>query len=745
MPDDTGIRQAAQHYMERGWAVIALYGVDENGQCRCGDRDPEHRLNGAGKHPIGAGGRGDGWMPPLKDPADLPVGANIGLKTGHASAVFALDVDPKHGGDARLAELIAEYGELPPTWTQQTGSGGYHYVFALPDDFTPTNSRGRLPVGLDIRGEGGQIVLAPSVSGIGPYEALVDCATLAASAWLLDLIRPLPPIEIPAGLESAFMPERTTDRGQAYAQAAVAAELAGLEAATPGSRNHTAFNVACRLIELSNSPWAGLGEVDAAQMFRQAGWTLVDSTFTERELWACWTSATRKVQGKAAVLPAPPGGLPVGMGWDGLGGPPGMPPFSLNGSGGTTAGPVLVPVPNQRDPFADALPSMGPIYTPGGQTPPLGSAGFAAPALTGHLRDFLLPRSQLSRLPRPVPLIQGVLWRDTDAWLIGESGSGKSFIGLDWAAHIASGREWNNRRTVAGPVIWVVAEGSSGVQQRVDAWEAVYGPVGDALIVLPVAVQAAIRSGRTLSISPQWRQLMEIGAEIRPALILLDTQARMTRGINENDNDEIGQWLDAVSDLRRASQGACNLVVHHTGRGGSHARGASAIDGAQDVEWRVERTGAKADMRGRIVADKVKDGADGTVYPFALKAHRLGWDEQNQEYVTSLTVSYDPFDQPAGGERPSVAAMTSENMSDLLDFMASMPAFGMTRPELIRIFNKTRGERGRTALSEETIKKILSRPERGNGGLLERDLVDRIGEKWVHKANYEQWLSDQDV
>lgn len=747
MSDDTAIREAAQRYIDRGWEVIVLHGVapGEDGvmRCRCARAD----CRSEGKHPQGAGRAGDGWRAPIKSPDEIPPGANIGLQTGQGSGVFALDVDPKNGGDARLRELEEQYGPLPPTWIQQTGSGGYHYVFTMPEDFTPTNSRGRLPVGLDIRGQGGQIVLAPSTSAVGPYRETQPYGTrtepLAPPQWLCDLIRPLPPIVIPAGLETAFMPSAPSDRGQAYAVAAVREELNLLSLAPAGDRNNTAFTVACRLIELSNAPWTNLSEADALAHFQGAGAMLVGPDFTDRELWACWHSAARKIGEKAAVLPAPPGGVPNFHEWGELGGPPGMPPFSGNGSGSATGAPGPGPVgaiPAQRDPFEDAGVAGPAVYPPmaaqGAQDP---HSAVQAPGPEPHLRDYLLRRSQLSRLPRPVPLIQGVLWRDTDSWLIGASGSGKSFVGLDWAAHIASDREWNQRRVWGGPVIWVVAEGASGIQQRVDAWELVYGPIGDDLIVLPVAVQAVMRAGRAISVSPQWRQLCEIGAEIRPAMVLLDTQARMTRGLGENDNDEMGQWTEAVSSLRRASAGAAMLVVHHTGRNGGDARGASAIDGAQDLEWKVERTGARGDMRGRIVLDKAKDGVDGTSHPFVLKSHRLGWNPEAEEYVTSLTVSYDPFDQPGLAGEPEHRTLSAQVQHQILEVLREGSlAGGATKMEIRRKVNKLRADSGMSPAGERTIDYALdSSGTDRSPGLLQRDLVVQNGQRFADKERYD--------
>lgn len=755
MSNDTAIREAAQRYMSRGWAIIALYGVDEAGRCGCGERGAEHPS--AGKHPIGAGGVGAGWMPPISDAGQLPAGANIGLKTGLASGVFALDVDPKNGGDIRLDELEAEHGPLPPTWTQRTGSGGRHYVFSLPEGFTPTNSRGRLPVGLDIRGEGGQIVLAPSVSAVGPYgdpdHDPLSVPALPAPSWLLDLIRPLPPITIPAGMDSAYMPAQMTDRGTAYAHSAVRKELARLELATPGERNQTAFRVACRLIELANAPWSGLTEEAAASEYVRFGWTIVDSTFTERELWTCWRSAAHKIGYAAAILPAPPGGHPVTLDWGGYGGPPVAPPFSETGGSGASAGPPpgtgTPPVPGQRDPFDDALPGGEDVRTRSAQP----SAQYIPPGQ--GLAGQLVPRSQIGRIPRPVALIHGTLWRDTDAWLIGASGSGKSFIALDWAAHVAAGVQWNNRRTVQGAVLYLVAEGASGMEQRLEAWEAErrtardrarergvpeaelegwVTTIPDALVLLPIPVQVVVRSGRAIELSPGWRELMGIVAVMRPALIVLDTQARISLGLNENDNAEMGMFIEAVAMLRRQAAGCCVLVVHHTGRNGGDARGASAIDGAQDVEWKVERKAGS--MTGELVMEKSKNGKDGERLPFAFVSHRLWWDDGEQ--VSSLALDWSPAYTTTDAE-PEHRTLAGQVQAQIMEILREGSlAGGATKAEIRRKVNKLRADRGLPPAGERTVDYALdSSGTDRSPGLLQKDLVVQDGQRFADRERYD--------
>ena len=76
----------------------------------------------------------------------------VGMATGRASDVFVLDVD-------RLEALGELPKELPETLTIRTPSGGLHYYFNHVEGVS--NKTGKLPVGIDIRGDGGYVIVPP--------------------------------------------------------------------------------------------------------------------------------------------------------------------------------------------------------------------------------------------------------------------------------------------------------------------------------------------------------------------------------------------------------------------------------------------------------------------------------------------------------------------------------------------------------------------------------------------------------
>jgi len=81
-----------------------------------------------------------------------------GLATGKRSKIVVLDIDKARAE----IDLIAKYGPMPETVTAKTGRGGKHIYFNYPEAGKIATGQNVLFDGLDIRGEGGQVVIPPS-------------------------------------------------------------------------------------------------------------------------------------------------------------------------------------------------------------------------------------------------------------------------------------------------------------------------------------------------------------------------------------------------------------------------------------------------------------------------------------------------------------------------------------------------------------------------------------------------------
>jgi hypothetical protein len=97
-----------------------------------------------------------------------------------------LDVDGDPGNTA-LQRLIEKYGKLPETLTARTGKGE-HLYWSYPQS-TIRNSASKLGGGLDVRGDGGYVLVPPSVHPSGVAYEWINPTVLIAEApeWLVCL------------------------------------------------------------------------------------------------------------------------------------------------------------------------------------------------------------------------------------------------------------------------------------------------------------------------------------------------------------------------------------------------------------------------------------------------------------------------------------------------------------------------------------------------------------------------------
>jgi hypothetical protein len=226
---------AAIEYTDVGWKVIPLHTPGPKG-CSCGDP----ACPSVGKHPRTANGLQDAtdelgvlmnWWSRWPD-------ANVGIATGEPSGIVVIDIDP----GAEIAELCDEHGQFPETVEADTGRGGMHLIFAR--SAPVRNSAGRLAPHVDVRGDGGYIVAAPSLHASGKRYA-----------WRLGQS---PMERKPAGLpEWVFKrleekPKLNTSQRQSAggnSSQDLFRKLLGraLANATGGTRNEQGFWLACQL------------------------------------------------------------------------------------------------------------------------------------------------------------------------------------------------------------------------------------------------------------------------------------------------------------------------------------------------------------------------------------------------------------------------------------------------------------------------------------------------------------------
>jgi hypothetical protein len=119
--------------------------------------------------------------------------AIIGMPTGRPSGciVADLDIDLTRGIDGRDAwqTLSAPHAEID-TREVITPRGGAHLYFQIPEGVEIRNSASKIGPGIDIRGEGGYVILPPSVTPAGEYmlEASSTREVAEMPPWLVKLL-----------------------------------------------------------------------------------------------------------------------------------------------------------------------------------------------------------------------------------------------------------------------------------------------------------------------------------------------------------------------------------------------------------------------------------------------------------------------------------------------------------------------------------------------------------------------------
>jgi hypothetical protein len=235
-------------------------------------------------------------------------------------------------------------------------------------------------------------------------------------------------------------------------------------------------------------------------------------------------------------------------------------------------------------------------------------------------------------------LIQDVLPALSFSALWGAPGSFKSFLALDIAEAIATGRSWMGKEVrKPGPVLYICGEGFGGVGARIKAIK-IHHQTEDGAPIYIVRHQLNLRSSaedfNALMLAVV--QLVEqTGMEF--TLAIVDTLARAFGGGNENDTADMMAFVVSMGKIQEFLNCAL-MVLHHSGKDVAKGmRGSSSLLGAVDTELELLRF--EGQLKGVLTISKQKDGVQDERFGFEMveveiKAAGLGLTEA----VISLAV-----------------------------------------------------------------------------------------------------------
>lgn len=223
--------------------------------------------------------------PSIEDVASwIAAGHNVGLRTGAASGVVVVDIDPDAGKTP---------DHFPPTLTAITGRGGWHLYYRHDGDgiknsvgrldvvngrfvLKPAPKKGEKGTGIDVRSTNGQVVFVGSVHPeTKRFYQWLDGRELA------DMPPELVAVLADKPRERPIAPPTTTHTA-GWAHAALRDEIATVIAAVEGTRNHTLNTAAFNLGQIVGGGALSRGEVEAAlyDAAQQAGLGAAESRKT---------------------------------------------------------------------------------------------------------------------------------------------------------------------------------------------------------------------------------------------------------------------------------------------------------------------------------------------------------------------------------------------------------------------------------------------------------------------------------
>lgn len=495
--------------------------------------------------------------------------ANIGVSTEN---LLVIDVDPRNGGVETFKSLFETQhligDEFPPTLAASTQSSGTHMFYWLPHGVTVRGGANKLGNGVDIKSHGGYVVGAGSS---------IDGRSYSWKRGYEPDKRDF--AEAPTWLIARC--NEAKQKGDAAGKTIVAEDETALQLATDyvrgnapeaiqGGRDNTAFMVAARIYDF------GVSRETCQELLTEwnEGYCHPPLEMHELERIA-WSAQRNRENAIGAKHPNAPGFEAV-----------------------------------EIEPRTET------------ETTEKGKFGHFT-----YWRADEGARNALTQLGEP--LIKGVLHRGAMSVLIGAPGGGKTFFVLDWAYHIAKGKEWNGCQVKQGAVVYLAAEAGNMVKARVAALEQHYGPLKDTpLYVVPSPADFAHGPEDAAAILALIQDVERVSGQ-KVELFVVDTLNRALAGGDENSSKDVGALIRNV-DLIRDRAKVHALIIHHPGKDEAKGgRGHSSVLGGTDTEMVISRH--------TLTFTKQRDMPLGADVGFKLKPVRIGTDAEGAP-VTSCVV-----------------------------------------------------------------------------------------------------------
>ena len=200
--------------------------------------------------------------------------------------------------------------------------------------------------------------------------------------------------------------------------------------------------------------------------------------------------------------------------------------------------------------------------------------------------------ADIAAMPRMEWLLKGRIPKKGLVALYAPPKSGKSVVACELAVAASLGEPfWGVPFGQRMTVLYIAAERSADIGDRLKATLQRRG------VPYPDTLHVYSREAGPLQVdnAAHLLGLVQVAQHLKPDLIIFDTFARMTLGIEENSSGDMGEAVEKFNAvIRAAGPQAAGIIVHHAGKDKSKGlRGSTALLGAVDAVWAVSREGSK--------------------------------------------------------------------------------------------------------------------------------------------------------
>jgi hypothetical protein len=285
--------------------------------------------------------------------------------------------------------------------------------------------------------------------------------------------------------------------------------------------------------------------------------------------------------------------------------------------------------------------------------------------------------SSFERLqPEPVESLLGAYLPAPHVTLLGgHGGSGKSFLSLIWAVHVALGEPWGGLRTKAGRVLFLSLEDGAdvllwrlrkivdgyGLGGRLDELRAsislVDGSKSDGALVREVFLDGV----RDVEPTPLFRQFEQKASEFNPDLIIIDN-ASDAFAANEIQRQAVRKFIRILARLGEQHNAAVLLLAHIDKNAAKNGANGNSYSGS--TQWHNSTRSRVAFVDNQIAHEKSNHSRLADDLP-------VYWDESAGVFKPD----------PGGSQRQLIQAQKSQSDDDaVLAAMISVHGRGENLP-----------------------------------------------------------------